>query len=206
MGNYFYIKCDKLDNIPKSNRDNWLAEIELLKKEIPQNAKVLQVGCMDGTRIISLLRVRPDLVITGLDIEKELLDIARDNLKTTHLKAELVEGDITKTLPLSGFDYAICLNNTLGYISDEHTVIENMKKLGKKVILSVYGEKFTDNLGLAYFKSVGLKIKQVKDNIFQAEGFGNIKRYTWNEVNSWGGKITETPIGYFCVIDTSNRF
>ncbi len=161
---------------------------------------------MDGTRIISLLKVRPDLIITGLDIEKKLLDIARDNLKTAHLKAELIEGDITKPLPLSGFDYVICLNNTLGYINDEQTAIENMKKLGKKLILSVYGEKFTDDLGLAYFKSLGLKIKQIKDNIFQAKGFGNIKRYTRNEVNSWGGEVIETPIGYFCVIETSNRF
>ena len=206
MGNYFYINCDKLDNIPKINRDNWLAEIELLKKEIPQKAKVLQVGCMDGTRIISLLRVRPDLVITGLDIAKRLLDIAKDNLKVANLKAGLVEGDITQSLPLSGFDYVICLNNTLGYINDEHIAIENMKRLGKKVILSVYGEKFTNDLGLAYFKSIGLKIKQIKDDIFQAEGFGNIKRYTRIEVNSWGGEVTETPIGYFCVIDTSNRF
>ena len=197
----FCINCDKLDKLPKANKDNWLAEIELLKRELPQNAKVLQVGCVAGARIIALLKVRLDLVITGLDIEKKLLDIAKDNLKIAHLKAELVEGDITKPLPLSCFDYVICLNNTLGYISDEYAAIENMKKLGKKVILSVYGEKFTDDIGLAYFESIGLKIRQIKDNIFQAEGFVNIKRYTRNEVNKWGGKITETPIGYFCVVD-----
>ena len=203
MTNYFYINCDKLNKIPKANKENWLAEIKLLKNEITQNAKVLQVGCMDGTRIISLLKARSDLNITGLDIEKEFLAIARENLKKQHLKAQLVEGDITKRLPLSGFDYVICLNNTLGYIRDDKTATENMKRLGKKVVISVYGEKFTDDLGLAYFKSIGLKINRIEDNIFQTDDSDNIKRYTRNEVNSWGGEVTETPIGYYCVIDAA---
>lgn len=202
MKKSFYINCDELNKIPKVNKENWLTEIRLLKKGLFQNAKVLQVGCMDGTRIISLLKTRPDLNITGLDIEKEFLAIARENLKREHLKVGFVEGDVTKTLPLSGFDYVICLNNTLGYIRDDKTAIENMKRLGNKVVVSVYGEKFTDDLGLAYFKSIGLNIKRIKDNIFQTDGFDDIKRYTRNEVNSWGGEVTETPVGYFCVIKT----
>ena len=200
MENTFYVNCDKLENIPESNKNNWLAETELLKKEICQYAKVLQVGCMDGTRIISLMKLRPDLFITGLDIEKSLIDIAKDNLKTACFKAKLVEADITKPLPLSDFDYVICLNNTLGYIADEKKAIENMKIIGEKVILSVYGEKFTDDIALAYFKSIGLIIQNIKDNSFYAKDFGNIKRYTRNEVDSWDGKVIETPIGYFCVI------
>jgi SAM-dependent methyltransferase len=198
----FCLSCDELNKLPEANKDNWLAEIELLKKGLPQKANVLQVGCMDGTRIIHLLKVRPDLIITGLDIEKDLLALAKENLKGTNLKVNLVEGDITKPLPFSNFDYVICLNNTLGYIDDEYMAIENMKKMGKKLILSVYSEKFTDELGLTYFKAIGLKINQIKDNIFQAERFINIKRYARDEVNRWSGEVIETPIGYFCIINT----
>ena len=76
-----YVHCDELDKIPALNKKNWLYEIELLKEELPLKATVLQVGCMDGTRIIALLKERPDLQIIGLDINKSLLDLAAQKFK-----------------------------------------------------------------------------------------------------------------------------
>lgn len=198
--NDVYIKCDELDNIPKPNKNNWLYEIELLKKELPLNAKVLQVGCMDGTRIIALLKGRPDLIITGLDIEQDMIELSRKNLDKAGLKAQFVNQDITKPSPLSGFDYVSCLNNTLGYVTNEEKAIANMKKMGKNVILSVYGEKFTDGLALEYFKSINLEVIGVEKNIFHTKEFVNVRRYTLKDVKKWDGRIIETPIGYFCVL------
>ncbi|MFH1586268.1 MAG: class I SAM-dependent methyltransferase [Candidatus Diapherotrites archaeon] len=198
--NEVYIKCDELDNIPKPNKENWLFEIELLKKELSLNASVLQVGCMDGTRMIALLRARPDLKITGLDMEKGMVEASKRNLKKVGLKAELVLGDITKPQSVSGFDYVICLNNTLGYIPEQEKAIENMKELGKTVILSVYGKKFTDKLAKEYFKSINLELKGIENNVFHTKEFVNIKRYLEEEVEKWNGRIIETPIGYFCII------
>ncbi len=196
-----YVKCDELDNIPKPNKDNWLKEIELIAEEIKPNAKVLQIGCMNGVRIMALLEKRPDLEITGLDIEKNILEIAKKNLKKFNIKANLIHGDITKPLEVEPFDYVICLNNTLGYIKEEENAIKNMKKLGKVVILSVYGKKFTDELARAYFKSINLELTSIKNNIFYTKEFINIKRYTKDEVESWGGKIIKTPIGHFTIIN-----
>jgi SAM-dependent methyltransferase len=196
-----YIKCDELDNVPKPNKENWLKEIELMAKVMKPNAKVLQVGCMNGVRIIALLEKRPDLDITGLDLEEEILEIARENFKKFKINAKLVHGDITKPPEMERFDYVACLNNTLGYIPEEEQAIENMKKLGDTVILSVYGEKFTDDLAREYFKSINLELTDIENNIFHTEEFVNIKRYTKDEVKAWDGKITETPIGYFSVIE-----
>ena len=81
-----YIKCDELDNIPKINKDNWLYEIDLLKDKLSLNAKVLQVGCMDGVRIITLLKARPDLIITGLDIEPDMVEISK------HVSLKILNG------------------------------------------------------------------------------------------------------------------
>lgn len=198
--NEVYIKCDELDNIPKPNKDNWLCEIELLTKELGLNARVLQVGCMDATRIIALLKARPDLKITGLDIEEDMIESSRKNLKKVGLKAELIHGDITKPLSVSGFDYVICLNNTLGYIPEQEKALENMKELGRTVILSVYGEKFTNELAQEYFKSINLEIERIENNLFHAKEFSSIKRYSKEEVENWNGRIIETPIGYFCII------
>jgi ubiquinone/menaquinone biosynthesis C-methylase UbiE len=195
-----YVKCDELDNIPKPNRDNWLFEIEMLKKELSPNASVLQVGCMDGTRIIAILKERPDVRITGLDFEKEMISSSRKNIRRAGLKADFIHADITKPVPVAGFDYVICLNNTLGYIPEEQKAVENMKRLGKTVILSVYGEKFTDELAEKYFKSISLELTGIEGDIFHTKEFVNVKRYTRKKVEEWKGKVIETPIGYFCVI------
>jgi methylase of polypeptide subunit release factors len=196
-----YTQCDELNNIPKPNKDNWLREIDLMTQELKPNAKVLQVGCMNGIRIMALLEKRPDLVITGLDLEKEILELAKENFEKFGIKANLVHGDITRPPELGYFDYVTCLNNTLGYIAEEKKAIKNMKKLEETVILSVYGEKFTDGLARAYFKSINLELTGIDHNIFHTKEFINVKRYIKEEVEGWGGKIIETPIGYFVVIN-----
>ena len=195
-----YVNCDVLENLPKPNRDNWLYEIKLLGELLPQNSNVLQVGSMDGTRIIKLLSARPDLSLTGIEIESQLVELAKTNISKAGLNADFIHGDITKPKDLPKFDYVICLNNTLGYIPDEEIAINNMKLLGNNVIISVYGEKFNDNLAREYFKAINLEVFKVINNIIFLKDFTKVKRYTEKEVESWNCTILETPIGYFCII------
>jgi SAM-dependent methyltransferase len=198
--NDVYTKCDELENLPAQNRQNWLYEIELLRKEIPLNASVLQVGCMDGTRILKLLQERPDLHITGLEIESVFIPIAQAKIADAKFEATFLLGDITAPPPLPVFDYVICLNNTLGYIPDEEKAMSEMRKLGKKVIISVYGEKFTNELAHEYFKAINLSVEKIEGDCFYMKDFSSVKRYTKSEIKNWGGKIIETPIGYFCIL------
>jgi SAM-dependent methyltransferase len=195
-----YINCDVLKKIPKLNRENWLKETELLEIELPKKAHVLQVGSMDGTRVISLLEARPDLLITGLEIEAYFVNLAKEKIAASNLKAEFVHGDITDPSNLLRFDYVVCLNNTLAYIPDQKKAIQGMKKLGKAVIISVYGEKFNDDRAAAYFKSIKLEIDHMTKDHFFMKNFTKIRRYSKKDVSTWGGKVTETPIGYFCVL------
>ena len=196
-----YIHCDELDNIPEICKQNWEFEISLLSKKLKPNATVLQVGCMNGIRIITLLKERPDLKITGLDIEQSMVDICNDNLKRVGRNATVILGDITKPLSVSGFDYVVCLNNTLGYIPDQETSLANMKNLGGKVIISVFGEAFTSDTAKKYFSSIGLTIKSIDGDTFVMDDFINVFRYSKHIVEEWNGTITITPLGYFCEID-----
>jgi hypothetical protein len=100
---------------------------------------------------------------------------------------------------LVGYHSHQAFNNTLGYISNQKKAIKEMKKLGKIIIISVYGEKFDNTLARAYFKSLNLEIEQIEGNLFIMKDFTTIKRYTKEEVKAWGGKIIETPIGYLCM-------
>jgi hypothetical protein len=115
--------------------------------------------------------------------------------------ATVILGDVTKPLKVSDFDSVICLNNTLGYIPDQEKTLEAMKKLGKKVIVSVFGEAFTDESAKSYFTSIGLAIRSIDGNTFVMDDFVNVLRYSKEVVGSWHGEVTITPLGYFCEIE-----
>ncbi len=194
-----YVKCDDLDALPALLRDNYLYESDFLRRELPLNARVLQIGSMDGERIIRLLQLRPDLMLTGLEIEENLMKLAQEKLSSAQLTAEFIHGDITNPPDLPSFDYVICLNNTLGYIPDQSEALRGMKQLGKHLIISVYGEKFTDELAEEYFTILDLIIDHQTDNVFIMKDFTTIRRYSPQEVAAWGGTVIKTPVGWLLV-------
>ncbi|HEY5153070.1 MAG TPA: class I SAM-dependent methyltransferase [Candidatus Saccharimonadales bacterium] len=200
-----YSKCDDLDNIPSGMRANYLREGELLSDMLPQNSSVLQVGSMDGERIIRLLKLRPDLQMTGLEIEEFFVKAANQKISKTGFKAEFIHGDITRPPKLEDFDYVICLNNTLGYIPDQQKALDGMKQLGGKVIVSVYGERFTDRLAKRYFDSIGLGINDIQGDVFMMKDFTSIRRYRMQDVSKWSSDLIETPVGYFCVMEARQK-
>ena len=195
-----YINCDDLNNLPTLMRTNYLFESQLLTKLLPPKSRVLQVGSMDGKRAIRLLTDRPDLQLTGLEIEKPLVDAANTQVAEAGFKLESIHGDITNPPKLPVFDDVICLNNTLGYISSWDKAIAGMKELGGKVVVSVYGENFSDALAEEYFSLLGLKIEQIQGNLFLMEDFTPVKRFSKREVETFSSKIVETPVGYFCIV------
>ncbi|MDO8648259.1 MAG: class I SAM-dependent methyltransferase [Candidatus Peregrinibacteria bacterium] len=200
-----YIHCDVLESLPVENRENWLHELSFLERNLRQQSSALQVGCMDGTRILRLLERRPDLHLTGLDIDASLLEIAKENFKKVGKKVQTVHADITDaTLPtrLNTFDAVLCLNNTLGYIADVNAAIANMKELGKTVYLSVYGEAFTDAIARAYFTQLGLAMEKIDGDHFLLRDFGDVRRFMKEDVEKWDGTIEETPLGYMVTIHT----
>ncbi len=199
-----YVHCDQLEKIPALNRENWLWESTWLCEHLKPNARVLQIGSCEGSRLIDLSRKRPDLAFTRLEIDPVLHEMALDRFGKTQVHAKSVLGDITKreTIDVLGhFDYAICLNNTLGYIPDEETTLANMKHAADTVIISVYGEKFTDDAACAYFATLTLDVEDIIDDVIHVKNFGTVKRYRRGYVERWNGKIAETPLGYLCVIN-----
>lgn len=198
-----YVHCDELENIPAINRENWNRETEITVRELKPGASVLQIGCMNAKRLIAIQRQRPDLRLTGIDIEPAFLEMARANIADASMQIETKLCDITskeQCEKLGHFDYVFCLNNTLGYISEESRALENMFALAPIVIVSVYGEQCTNERMKAYLESINLKPKEIDGNLFHCEDFTTIKRYTKEDVEQWNGRIIETPLGYFCMM------
>lgn len=66
--------------------------ISLLKADIPQGAKVLDLGCGAGFPGIPLLIMRPDIKLTLLDSTGKKLDFVSEALDALGLEAEVLHG------------------------------------------------------------------------------------------------------------------
>lgn len=74
-----------------------------------RNAKVLDLGC--GTGALALLIYRPDLTITGLELQPEPLELFRASIADNGVDITAVQGDlraIRTIFPHGSMDYVIC--------------------------------------------------------------------------------------------------
>ena len=74
-----------------------------------RNAKVLDLGC--GTGALALLIYRPDLRITGLEIQEGALGLFRQSIADNGVDMAALHGDLRRIralLPHGSMDYVIC--------------------------------------------------------------------------------------------------
>ena len=72
-------------------------------------AKVLDLGC--GTGALSLLIYRPDLKITGLELQTGALDLFRRSIADNGVEMTALKGDLRQLrtlVPHGSFDYVLC--------------------------------------------------------------------------------------------------
>jgi SAM-dependent methyltransferase len=187
---------DDLTDYTPLHRENYLLESAHLAESLPLGASVLQVGSMDGARAIGLLQARPDLRITGLDIEQGLTEVAVSNAAAAGVTATFVTGDILSPPTLPRFDFVICLNNTLSYIFEPHLAILKMHELSKCVIVSVFTDAYDLSEATSYCETLGLSIESTEAQAFVMSDGWRVHRFTNVDVESWGGEKTATPLGW----------
>lgn len=74
-----------------------------------RGARVLDLGC--GTGALSLLIWRPDLTVTGLELQPEPLALFRRSIADNNVPIQTIEGDlraIRTLVPHGSMDYVIC--------------------------------------------------------------------------------------------------
>lgn len=72
-------------------------ETELLVEvglELPTGARVVDVGTGSGAVALALKEERPDLVVTGIDLDRSALAVARGNAQRLRLEVSWVEADL----------------------------------------------------------------------------------------------------------------
>ena len=116
---------------------NYKKETEFLKNFINANDKILDVGC--GTGIHAALLTDNGFEVDGLDLNKEMLEIAKTRLKTNLYWQNILEIDISKK-----YNMIISMFAVFNHLKDTDELMRglmNLKQLlhdGGKIIIDLH--------------------------------------------------------------------
>jgi release factor glutamine methyltransferase len=121
-------------------------ETELLVQvgsELPQGARVHEVGTGSGAIALALISERPDLRITASDLSPEAVEAARENAERLGLDLDVRVG---VGLPDDLEDVDMVIAN-LPYVTDE-TIFDRSPEIQREPRVAVTGECGKDGLGV----------------------------------------------------------
>jgi release factor glutamine methyltransferase len=121
-------------------------ETELLVEvgvELPEGARVHEVGTGSGAIALALLSERPDLRVTASDLSPEAVEAARENAERLGIPLEV---SVATGIPdgLEGVDLVIA---NLPYVTDS-TIFERSPEIQKEPRIAVTGACGEDGLGV----------------------------------------------------------
>jgi release factor glutamine methyltransferase len=121
-------------------------ETELLVEvgaELPEGARVHEVGTGSGAIALALLAERPDLKVTASDLSPEAVEAARENAERLGIPLEV---SVATGIPegLEGIDLVIA---NLPYVTDS-TIFERSPEIQKEPRIAVTGDCGEDGLGV----------------------------------------------------------
>ena len=107
-------------------------EFKVIAELLPNNTRVLDVGCGDGS-LMNLLKVNKSIEVRGLELDQ-------DNVQKCIMKGlPVIQGNAETELhqfPNQSFDYVV-LSQTLQAFYDPEKVLKELLRIGKSVIVSI---------------------------------------------------------------------
>jgi release factor glutamine methyltransferase len=123
-------------------------ETELLVEvgtQLPEGARVHEVGTGSGAIALALLSERPDLRISASDLSPEAVEAARENAERLGLDLEITVGrGLPEAVEAEEVDLVIA---NMPYVTDE-TIFERSPEIQKEPRMAVTGDCGEDGLGV----------------------------------------------------------
>ena len=107
-------------------------EFKVIAELLPNNTRVLDVGCGDGS-LMSFLKKEKNIEVRGLELNKDNVQ------KCIYNGLPVIQGDAENELhqfPKQSFDYVV-LSQTLQAFYDPEKVLKELLRIGKSVIISI---------------------------------------------------------------------
>ncbi len=117
--------------MPAAGANGLRADLQIVAELVPPGARVLDLGCGDGALLDYLVRSRN---VQGRGIELSEAGV----LACVGRGLSVRQGDLQEGLadyPAGSFDYVI-LSQTLPYLDDPATTLQEMLRVGRKAIVS----------------------------------------------------------------------
>ena len=161
---------------------------------------VLDVGCSEG--ILEVLLARHGITVTGVDIDPDALDFARQLLakesEEVRERVKFVQGDFIGTRPVTGLFDTVVMGELLDYLDDPGAMLdrglEHLRPGGRVVITAPFGVHphqdnrrnfyLTDLIGLLKPR-LGLELLSVEDNHIRFVGrLSEDRDVSWQRLNT----------------------
>jgi SAM-dependent methyltransferase len=123
-------------------KDSLIEVLEQITKLAPQNSTLLDVMCGPGYLLGEITKKRPDLKLTGVDIDKRYVPYGRK----TYPGVNFEEGDVLSWHPKSPFDVVICTGSVhhIPY-EQQDKAIANIASMAKPDGLVIISDCFVDD-------------------------------------------------------------
>ena len=107
-------------------------EFKVIAELLPNNTRVLDVGCGDGS-LMNLLEKEKNIEVRGLELDQKNVQ------ECIHKGLPVIQGDAETELhqfPNQSFDYVV-LSQTLQAFYNPEKVLKELLRIGKSVIISI---------------------------------------------------------------------
>ena len=176
------------------------AEIELLNDIITEDMTVIDVGCGTG-RHLALLR---DRLRIGLGVDYEHAYIVEAHRLAAAGRVHFVTGDATRLPTRARFDFATCLTNTWGTMSDKTGVLNEMRRCAPQPrmrLLSVYSEASIAPRR-EWYRRLGHVVVEESGECLMTEGGFRSEHFTEARLRHLVGDCTIRPLAGIAYVVT----